>query len=176
MRRRIQPWALALVVVACTEQPDPAGVASTANRRSSVGDQGVVASATGGIQRIRGDDLWVMAFTAVQRADGSTTGNYHVDRQDLGIRFDVDVTCMSVHGDTAWIAGIIRKVDGPLVREGTISYFWAVDKGEGDDAVDLASAIRINDLPGRDQEFCTLNPKLLVLSPVDYGNLQIRSH
>jgi hypothetical protein len=142
---------------------------------SLVGDNGVVASATGGIQRIRGDDLWVMAFNAVQRSDGQTTGNYHVDRQDLGVKFDVDVTCMAVRRDTAWIAGIIRKVDGPIVQEGTISYFWMVDKGEGADAVDLASAIRINDLPGRDQEFCDLRTKILALSPVDFGNLQVRS-
>src|SRR5688572_10428926 len=175
MRRRIMPLALALVVAGCGEQPEPAGVGAT-NRSSSVGVDGVVASATGGIQRIRADELWVLAFNAVKRADGTTTGNYHVDRQDLGVKFDVDITCMAVRADTAWIAGIIRKVDGPLVREGTISYFWMVDKGEGDGAVDLASAIRINDLPGRDEEFCTANPKVLVLTPVDFGNLQVRSH
>lgn len=137
----------------------------------------VVASATGGVQRIRSDELWVLGFNAVRHADGSATGNYHVDRQDLGITFDVDVTCLTVVGDTAWIGGIIRKVKGPLVIEGTVSYFYVIDNGEGSDApVDIASAIRINDLAGRDQVFCQDRPLLLSRGPIDFGNLQVRTY
>lgn len=173
MRRSIL-WALALAGLGCADHADPVGAGSI-QPRTSLGD-GVIASASGGAHRIRSDELWVLSFNAVQPANGKTTGNYHVDRQDLGVKFDVDVTCMAVRGDTAWIAGIIRKVDGPVVVEGTISYFWMVDNGEGGEAVDQASAIRINDLPGRDQEFCDLRTKILVLSPIDRGNLQVRSY
>lgn len=56
----------------------------------------------------------------------------------LGITADVDVTCMAVEGNAAFIAGVIRKAtspprpDGtPLVRKGTVAYFWTVNNGEG---------------------------------------------
>ena len=137
----------------------------------------VVASASGGAQRIRSDELWVLGFTAVRHADGSAHGNYHVDRQDLGVKFDVDVTCLSVVEDTAWIGGIIRKVDGPIVIEGTVSYFFVVDMGEGADApADIASAIRINDRAGQDLVFCNDRPVGLSRGPIDFGNLQVRSY
>ena len=136
----------------------------------------VTASASGGVQRIRSDELWVLGFNAVRHADGSATGNYHVDRQDLGIKFDVDVTCLSVVGDTAWVGGVIRKVDGPIVIEGTVSYFFVVDKGEEAGApVDVASAIRINDVAGQDLVFCNDRPTLLASGPIDFGNLQVQS-
>lgn len=168
-------WRSGLVsIVAACQQSTAVGPESL---RLDVGGPGpVVASASGGIQRIRGDDLWVMGFNAVRHADGSATGNYHVDRQDLGIKFDVDVTCLSVVGDTAWIGGVIRKVDGPVVIEGTVSYFFVVDKGEGSDApVDVASAIRINDVAGQDLVFCRDRPVQLSRGPIDFGNLQVRS-
>jgi hypothetical protein len=138
-------------------------------------DNGVVASATGSAHRIRGDELWVLAFSAVKRADGTVTGNARIDRKDLGISWNLDVTCMAVQGNTAWIAGIIRNASGPVIREGTVSYFYVIDNGEGADAPpDVASAVRINDLAGQDQEFCQLRPLALPPSPIAHGNVQVR--
>ncbi|MFN2566359.1 MAG: hypothetical protein ABR499_15290 [Gemmatimonadaceae bacterium] len=137
---------------------------------------GVVASATGSAHRIRADELWVLAFNAVKRADGTTTGEARIDRKDLGISWNLDVTCLSVQGNTAWIAGIIRNARGPVIREGTVSYFYVVDNGEGDgDPPDVASAVRINDVAGQDQEFCNLRPLALPATPVERGNVQVRA-
>ena len=160
-------------MAACND-PVAETASDTPRPLASVG--AVVASATGGIQRIRADELWVLGFNAVLHEDGSATGTYHVDRQDLGISFDVEVTCMSVVGNTAWIAGIIHHVKGPLVQEGTVSYFYVTDNGEGEGApVDIASAVRINDAAGQDEVFCTDRPVVLPSGPIDFGNAQVQS-
>ena len=133
----------------------------------------VVASARGSGHRVRTDRLLTFAFTAQSKADGSADGNYHVNFQSLGVKFDVDVTCMSVVGNRAWIAGIVRRVDGPIVEEGTVSYFYVTDNGEGDGVVDEISGVRINDVAGQDLVFCTERPTALPSVPIEIGNAQV---
>jgi hypothetical protein len=139
-------------------------------------DNGVVALATGAAHRIRplpDGELWVLTFNAEKRADGTVTGYAHVDRKDLDVAWDVEVTCMSVVGNTAWIAGIIRNARGGLPRDGTVSYFYVVDNGEGSGDPDEASAIRLNDREGQDAEFCELRPLALARTVIAHGNVQV---
>lgn len=170
--------AAAALTVACdgsATSPYSSSRATAPDAVLNASDNGVVASATGSAHRIRGDELWVLAFTAVKHADGTTTGNARIDRKDLGISWNLDVTCMAVQGNTAWIAGIIRNAKGPVIREGTVSYFYVIDNGEGADAPpDVASAVRINDVAGQDEEFCQLRPLALPPSPIAHGNVQVR--
>jgi hypothetical protein len=166
--------ALAVACDGSATSPHSSARAPAPGAVLNVAEQGVVASATGSAHRIRGDELWVLAFTAVKRADGTTTGNARIDRKDLGISWNLDVTCMSVQGNTAWIAGIIQNASGPVIRDGTVSYFYVIDNGEGADAPpDVASAVRINDVAGQDQEFCQLRPLALPPSPIAHGNVQV---
>jgi hypothetical protein len=80
-----------------------------------------------------------------------------------------------VVGNTAWIAGTVRNARGAIPRDGTVSYFYVTDNGEGADAPpDRASAIRINDLPGQDIAFCTDRPVVLPASDIAHGNVQVR--
>jgi hypothetical protein len=166
----------ALAVTACEGVPTSPGPRSDLAMPSlDAGGQGVVQSATGGAHRLSGGEMFILAFTANTHADGSTTGRYHVDLQSIGATFDVDVTCLSVVGNRAWIAGIIERSDHPLVREGTVSYFYAIDNGEGTgDPTDIISAIRINDLGGQDLVFCAERPLGLSSRPIDFGNIQVR--
>jgi hypothetical protein len=80
---------------------------------------------------------------------------------------------MSVVGNTAWIAGIIRNARGGLPRDGTVSYFYVVDNGEGSGDPDEASAIRLNDREGQDAEFCELRPLALARTVIAHGNVQV---
>jgi hypothetical protein len=139
---------------------------------------GVVASASGAAHRIRplpDGELWVLSFSAQKSDDGTVTGYAHVDRKDLDVSWDVEVTCLSVVGNTAWIGGIMRNSRGALPRDGAVSYFYVIDKGEGEnEPVDRASAIRLNDAAGEDQAFCNLRPLLLPASDIAHGNVQVR--
>ena len=176
--RHLAVVTAAAFVIGCehavtTPAPSTSDAAAVAHLTAS--DNGVVASATGSAHRIRGEELWVLAFNAVKREDGTTTGEARIDRKDLGLSWNVGVTCLSVKGNTAWIGGIIRNARGPVIRDGTISYFYVVDNGEGDgDQPDLASAVRANDLAGEDQRFCDLQPLLLPATPIAHGNVQVR--
>lgn len=176
--RHVAVVTTALVMIGCESAvttPTPSSRDAAVVAQLTASDNGVVASATGSAHRIRADELWVLAFNAVKRADGTTTGEARIDRKDLGISWNVDVTCLSVKGNTAWIGGIIRNASGPIIQDGTISYFYVVDNGEGDgDQPDLASAVRINDVAGQDQQFCDLQPLLLPATPVAHGNVQVR--
>lgn len=144
----------------------------------SLAPAGVEASATGSGHYTSGGELRTLGFSAVRRADGSVSGEYHVVIHAVDRFFHVSVTCLSVRNDTAWIAGIVDRTDHPVIREGTVSYFWAVDGGEGPDAVDKVSTARINDRPGEDQRFCTLMPDEafsgLPGNVVEHGNVQVR--
>jgi hypothetical protein len=138
----------------------------------------VVASATGSAHRIRplpDGELWVLTFSARKFADGRVNGEAHVDRHDLGVSWSIDVTCLSVVGNTAWIGGIMRNSKGGLPVDGAISYFYVIDNGEGDNAaVDRASAVRVNDVAGEDIAFCSSRPLLLPASDIAHGNVQVR--
>jgi hypothetical protein len=174
MRRLTLLIPLALGLVGCERPVEPVQPIALA-RTAHLEDHGVVQSASGGAHRLTGGEPFILSFQANKRADGSVTGSYHVDVMALGATVDVNVTCMSVVGNIAWVGGIIEKSDSPLVRVGTVSYFYAIDNGEGTgDAADQISALRLNDLAGEDQVFCTLRPLLLSRRAIDFGNIQVR--
>jgi hypothetical protein len=171
---RITIPALVVLVLACDSPVDEAD-GPVESFAANVSTAGVIASATGAAHRIRGDELWVLSFNAVKRADGTATGQYRVDRKDIPVSFNVDVTCMSVTGNTAWIAGIIRNQAGDLAIDGTVSYFYVIDNGEGPNGGgDIVSGLRLNDVAGEDIVFCEDQPLLLPAVPVELGNVQVR--
>jgi len=165
--------ALCCIALAC-DSPQPTGP-TDAQFAATVTPASVIASATGAAHRIRGDELWVLSFEAQKRADGTVTGQYRVDRKDIPVSFNVDVTCMSVSGNIAWIAGIIRNQAGDLAIDGTVSYFFVIDNGEGPNGGgDIVSGLRLNDQAGEDSRFCDEQPLLLPTAPIELGNVQVR--
>lgn len=173
--RLLTPLLVVVAAAACRDTLAVTEPSLDATPQASLGDGGVTESASGGAHRLSGGEMFVLAFSANKRADGTTTGRYHVDLQSIGATFDVVVTCLSVVGNRAWIAGIIEKSDHSLVREGTVSYFYAIDNGEGEvDPTDIISGLRINDVAGEDLRFCAERPLLLSSRPIDFGNIQVR--
>lgn len=179
MHRTLSSVVLLLAVAGCGTgdgMPNAATGPATAGASPSLG--AVVASAAGSAHRIRplpDGELWVLTFSAEKRADGTVTGYAHVDRKDLEVAWDVEVTCLSVVGNTAWIGGIIRNARGGLPIDGTVSYFYVIDNGEGSsDPLDRASAVRLNDLDGEDLRFCADRPLALVNTDIAHGNVQVR--
>ena len=179
MHRVVGSIVAALLITGCGYEGRlpvaPTGPPAGASANSLAG---VVESAVGSAHRIRplpDGELWVLTFNAEKRSDGAVTGYAHVDRKDLNAAWDVDVTCLSVVGNTAWIGGIIRNSRGALPRDGTVSYFYVIDNGEGAGAApDRASAIRLNDAAGEDIRFCTDRPLLLPASDIAHGNVQVQ--
>jgi hypothetical protein len=163
---------LAGVLAGCDNPASPAPIASSVRPSFSV-DAPVVVSGSGHIEA--GDGLRNLTFHAMRRPDGSVTGSYQIRRTDLGVGFTVDVKCLTVVGNGAWIGGIIASTTQAGVVVGTVSYFYAFDNGEGSDAPpDIVSIARINDVPAALEEFCTDLPQILPPRNVQFGNVQIR--
>lgn len=176
MNRILSAGLVVLIVSGCaTDVHDAYGPLAPPPIAASF--SGVIESASGSAHRVRplpDGELWVLTFNAVKREDGTVTGYAHVDRKDLNIAWDVDVTCLSVVGNTAWIGGIIRNGTGVAI-DGSVSYFYVIDNGEGSaDPLDEASAVRLNDVAGEDIRFCTERPLLLPKSAIAHGNVQVQ--
>ena len=135
------------------------------------------ARATGSGHFTSGGELRTFAFSAIGRPDGSAAGQFQIVIHAIDRFLHVGVTCMTVRNDTAWVAGVIERTNHEAIQVGTVSYFWAVDHGEGDGVVDEVSIARINDRPGEDRRFCAITPDEafsgLPGRDVEHGNVQI---
>lgn len=179
LTRSTQICLIALLAAACDSPAAPGGPEPTFQPSAATVSvpAGVVASATGSGHYTVGGELRTLSVSAVRGADGSVHGKYHITIHAIDRFLHVGVTCMSVRNDTAWVAGVVESTNHPAIVEGRVSYFWAVDGGEGDQAIDVVSTARINDAPGEDQRFCTLMPDEdfsgLPGNDVEAGNLVV---
>jgi hypothetical protein len=118
----------------------------------------------------------ILNFSVIKHADGTVRGHYYF--RAIGTDPDqwlrVQVTCMTVvGGNQAWIAGVTVDAFQPALI-GRVSYFYTFDNGEGAKAdPDIVSLVRANDVPGADQEFCTLLPTILPPREVLHGNVHV---
>jgi hypothetical protein len=78
---------------------------------------GVIESARGGGHFHIATALRTFAFTAKNRADGTTQGQYQINNRDAGAREHGTVTCLEVDGNDAWVGGVITHSSVPG-REG----------------------------------------------------------
>ncbi|HEX6315307.1 MAG TPA: hypothetical protein VFZ73_10635 [Gemmatimonadaceae bacterium] len=140
-------------------------------------EHAVAQSVKGGAHRWSGGAPFILSVQANKRTDGSVSGSYHVDVKALNASFDVTVTCLSVVGNHAWIGGIVRDSNTPLVAAGTSSYFYVIDTGEGSIGaiqLDIISGLRLNDTPGNELTFCADQSLTLPSRRIDDGNVQVR--
>lgn len=176
MHRRLV-GILVLAVAACDTTSAPTRPLVTDQPSRS---QGIVASANGSAHYMSGGELRTMAFSAVAKEDGTASGEYQINIHAIDRYVHVSVTCMRVRNDTAWVAGIIDRTNHPAIIPGRVSYFWAVDNGEGQATPDKMSTARINDVVGEDQRFCSLQPDEqfsgLPGNVVLHGNVQVKEN
>lgn len=160
---------------ACSDTPAPVRILAPSTPALS---QGIIASANGSAHYMSGGELRTMAFSAVGKEDGTASGEFQINIHAIDRYLHVSVTCMRVRNDTAWVAGIIDHTDHPAIIPGRVSYFWAVDNGEGQGTPDKMSTARINDPVGEDQRFCSLMPDEafsgLPGNVLVHGNVQVQ--
>jgi hypothetical protein len=137
----------------------------------------VVASATGSGHMVRPDGTFrSFSFAATKRADGTVTGQVHLNSRGLEVFVQINVDCLRVDGNTAYMSGRITFVSDP--EQGFVGELnrWAVqDNGEGPDAPpDLVSGIPEN--PGNeDPRTCEDdNSDRVPDRIVERGNVQVR--
>lgn len=135
----------------------------------------VTGRATGSAHREFDGKPIILSFSAIQRADGTVTGEYFYHAVALDQRIRVNVTCMSIVGNQAFVAGTIVDASPNLAFTiGTVSYFYTRDNGEGASAeADEVSLVRANDVPEAAQEFCIERPEILPNREVLHGNVNV---
>lgn len=173
-------WIPLLVFIfACTADTptEPASLGSTLDPDGAVvtahaDAPAVVASAHGAAHRDAGGRPVLLNFSASERADGTVVGSYYYQSVVNHVSIHVDVTCLTVVGNRAWVAGIISdsSIDALV---GTVSYFYATDNGEGAGATDEVSLVRAADAAGEDIRFCEELPTGLPNREVLRGNVDV---
>ena len=109
------------------------------------------------------------AFTAQIDADGNVKGEAEFQLRYRALAIHVEINCLAVVGNSAWLGGVIRSSSNPaLVGEHVL--FGVVDWGEGDAAPpDQTSQVVIDvTVPP-----CTTTPPLGLIAWTD-GNVQVQ--
>jgi hypothetical protein len=124
MRKLIVVSTLALgVIAAACERAADTPVAPP--RQPSTSDGPAVASAQGGGKATTaGGSTYHFAFSAAVDNDGSPKGNAMLRIGDT--RYNADLTCLGVRGDTAVIVGVVRSSSDPA-GVGDSLLFTAID-------------------------------------------------
>ncbi len=169
MMRIILTLGVLVAFAACSDGTTPDLLAPD---DAALARNNVVASATGSGHATFNDAWRTFSFTARTYADGSAAGQYQLHNRIVQGHFQTGgITCMSVVGNTAWVAGTIDRSYDPD-HVGRYVRFIVVDNGEGG-AVDQISWMYPSTNPGADLEFCA-NMYTAPLHEVEAGNIQVR--
>jgi hypothetical protein len=138
---------------------------------------GVVESARGGGHMTFLDARRTFAFTAKNKSDGTTQGQFQLNNRSAdGVKEHGVVTCLEVDGDQAWIGGVVTHSDGGT--EGISRIWQVIDKGEGStNQTDMISqAVRAARFSATHEQICRTPDALLLfltLQPIEDGNIQV---
>jgi hypothetical protein len=161
----------ALAAVACADRTTPAALVGPIATSGAMNVQLHQVAGSGHVQQPAG--MREFTFHALEQPDGSVTGSFKVVLAS-GLFFEADVTCLAVGGNTGWVAGTIRATNAAPVVIGSVSTFYAIDNGEGDQAGDIVSLATFNGAAGADAAFCANRPLVLPQLAVTDGNVQVR--
>jgi len=126
-----------------------------------------VNKATGGGTVETGGTKVTIAFTAQVDAAGAVKGEAEFQLRTEDVTFHVDIDCLSVAGNQAWMEGVITTSSDPA-RVGTRVQWTVVDNGEGKGTQDQTS-LPVAGTAGS----CNQRPALPLI-PWTNGNVQVR--
>jgi hypothetical protein len=126
------------------------------------------AKVTGGGAVVIGIDTSEVAFHAMTEKKGDGVkgqGDFHIVTGGIVSEFHVDVDCLAISGNQAWLGGVITESTDPALPIGTRVTWSLIDNGQGHGARDLVS------LPSREGVSCEQQPAFPQF--VLYGNVKI---
>ncbi len=120
-------------VAACSGVPTDVRSAdeTLAPRYAAGGNSGPSAGGAGHFE-ITGD-LRTFSFTAITSPDGSVKGQAQLFNRDQDVRLHMDIDCLRVVGNIAYVSGVITHSTTPA-QVGLRGLFSAQDNGEGANA------------------------------------------
>jgi len=118
-------------------------------------------------------DVWrTFSFAALEGADGSVRGTFHLRTHvpGAGAKLNGNVTCFSIVGTEVWMAGTIEKAVNPEIVGITVGW-RVVDNGEGSGAAPDQITRQWRRVNAAD--YCDGKPVDQPLFDVEAGNIQI---
>src|ERR671919_1764118 len=91
---------------------------------------GVTGGASGAGHTGEGEDRRTFAVTAIQRPDGTASGQAQLFARGFPARVHMRVTCLRIEGDIAYVSGFNTNAD-PIVFQDIWAIFAVQDTGEG---------------------------------------------
>lgn len=175
MNRIVPIPLLAVVLVACQDHgptvpadgPQFAQVASRPVYRVSGGGAVVRVDASGPRRS-------VYAFNASLDATGTVSGQAEVHLTSTPAHIHIDVQCLVVRDNEAWLSGPVTRTDNPEVPLGTVFLWRAQDNGEGRSAEpDGISSFVWRPERNYSPAVCLWQPESMAMAPWTNGNVQI---
>lgn len=169
--------ATTAILISCSDSTGPTTpeLSAGSGLTAAVGLNPVTESATGSGQHHTTTGLWrTFSFNGTKKADGTVGGRFHFrvhDAQGEGSRIWGEITCLTVEGNQAWLAGYVTKAGNPA-NVGRPHGFRVVDNGQGANAPpDLVTRTWSGNYPTED--YCRDKPDFQPLNVVEAGNIQI---
>jgi len=164
-RKKLSPLLIALIA---------AMVAFGSRSSLLVGAQNSGPSANGHGNTTVNGELRTFSFNAIQKKDGTVTGNMTLHNRGLDSFIKVDVNCLLVVGNIATMSGVVTHSDDPRGSfEGLNAIFRVVDNGEGENSPpDLISGVVV--LGDEDSLITCRDPFPLQLRLIEAGNIQVK--
>jgi hypothetical protein len=120
----VSTLALSVIAAACDKAADTPTAPPQQQPSTSTGGPAVASARGGGTATTADGSTYRFAFAAAVDNDGSTKGDAMLRIGDT--RYNADVTCLGVRGDTAVIVGVVRSSSDPAAV-GDSLVFTAID-------------------------------------------------
>src|SRR3954466_14225023 len=120
-------------------------------------------------------DMKALTYNARGTATGGADGwwNYQETEPGSSGHASGGVTCLVVHGNHAWVGGVVPRADDPSYV-GLDAWWQVQDNGSGaGSAPDITTFVGLRD-PGRAQDYCNRAPTSRF--PVDVQRGQVTMH
>ena len=172
--------AIVLVTLAACDTTEPTAISSARSTLPGIQLTGELGAAVvqGEVSTPSGTQRRIVTVQAVQSASGEASGSYRVEFSATGLYWVTTVSCVSIEGNTAFVAGHITETNIPTLILGRVSYFYVTDNGKphpvNEVPADVISTAKINDPLGEDNVFCTLHPRSLPVLTGLTGDIDIR--
>ena len=173
---------LAVLVLGCAGLETPAEPDLGAGSRPTMTVGSIKLTGSGHHSRTVGGvtELTTFSFNAIDRGDGTATGNFQYDFRANGFAVGGTITCVTVAGNQAWVGGVVERVitDNPAFETllGLEMWWRSIDNGEGTTASPDSTTGLGFGFPGSvitKESWCADQPVALVLREVENGNVQL---
>ena len=176
MRRVIPFLLLAAAVAACHD--DVPTVPTEGPLYATVGSRPVYQVSGGGTvvrENLSGTRRSVYAFSATLDAQGKASGQAEIHFTSDPAHLHIDVTCVVVRGNEAWLSGPVTRSDNPHFYPGGV-FLWRVqDNGRAGSAEpDRISSFVWDPTKNFPPAACLWQPEWMTLGPWTNGGVEIR--